>query len=123
MTAPTTTAVQLRADDLLHRYGDRTVLDGVTLVAGAGERLGLVGENGVGKSTLLRLLAGVEAPDAGTVAATGTRGLLAQRVDLSRFTTVGQLLDSALADVRSLHAERERLEHALHADPAHDALL
>ena len=46
-------------------YGIRPLLDDVSLGVGAGERIGVVGRNGDGKSTLLRLIAGVEEPDAG----------------------------------------------------------
>jgi lipopolysaccharide transport system ATP-binding protein len=45
----------------------KTALDGVSLTAHAGEAVGIIGENGSGKSTLLRLVAGISAPDAGTV--------------------------------------------------------
>lgn len=48
-------------------FGAHTVLSEVTLTVGPASRLGVVGRNGVGKSTLLRILAGLEAPDAGTV--------------------------------------------------------
>src|SRR5258707_11106141 len=54
-------------------YGCRSVLRGVTLGVAAGERIGVVGRNGDGKSTLLRLLAGMEEPDAGE--ATPTPGI------------------------------------------------
>jgi ATP-binding cassette subfamily F protein uup len=62
-------------------YGRDPVLDEVSLGVAKGERIGVVGRNGGGKSTLLRMLSGVEAPDAGRVSLTaGTRvGLLAQR--------------------------------------------
>src|SRR6185312_8959357 len=60
-------AVTLHAADVTLAYGDRTVLDGIDLDVPPGHRVGLVGENGVGKSTLLRLLAGQEEPDRGTV--------------------------------------------------------
>ncbi len=61
-------------------YGRDPVLDQVSLGVGAGERIGVVGRNGGGKSTLLRLLSGVEAPDRGRVSrAGGTRvGVLGQ---------------------------------------------
>jgi ABC transport system ATP-binding/permease protein len=48
-------------------YGQRVLLDGVSAGVAAGERVGVVGRNGVGKSTLLVLLAGVEQPDIGRV--------------------------------------------------------
>src|SRR4051812_34282558 len=53
--------------DVAKGYGSRSVLRGVTLGVAAGERIGVVGRNGDGKSTLLRLVAGAETPDAGTV--------------------------------------------------------
>ena len=48
-------------------YGSRSVLREITLGVAAGERIGIVGRNGDGKSTLLRLIAGVEQPDAGAL--------------------------------------------------------
>ena len=54
-------------------YASRTVLRDVTLGVSAGDRIGVVGRNGEGKSTLLRLIAGAEAPDAGVL--TRVRGL------------------------------------------------
>lgn len=48
------------------QYGDLTVLEHVDLAVEKGERLALVGANGAGKSTMMRLLAGVEAPTTGT---------------------------------------------------------
>ena len=47
-------------------YGTRRVFDGVNLLIERGDRIALIGPNGVGKSTLMRMLSGVEAPDAGT---------------------------------------------------------
>jgi len=57
----------ITATDLIVRYGDRTVLDGATLAIDEGDRIGLVGRNGCGKTTFLRLLAGTQSPDRGTV--------------------------------------------------------
>src|SRR5215210_1062262 len=53
--------------DVAKGYGSRSVLRDVTLGVGAGDRIGIVGRNGDGKTTLLRLIAGVEQPDSGMV--------------------------------------------------------
>ena len=57
----------LTLDRIGKRYGGRAVLDDLSLEVQRGDRIALVGPNGVGKSTLLRVIAGLEAPDAGTV--------------------------------------------------------
>jgi ABC transport system ATP-binding/permease protein len=66
-------------------YGDRRLLDSVSLGVSSGERIGVVGRNGAGKSTLLALLAGTAEPDSGRIArAAGLRiGYLHQRDELS----------------------------------------
>jgi ATPase subunit of ABC transporter with duplicated ATPase domains len=58
----------LAARSISKSYADTVVLDRVSLVVAPGSRIGVVGPNGIGKSTLLRVLAGLEEPDAGTVA-------------------------------------------------------
>ena len=64
MAAPGATLV---ATDLTRSHGAFVVLDGVSLVVGPRSRIGVVGPNGVGKTTLLRILAGLEPPDSGRV--------------------------------------------------------
>jgi ATP-binding cassette subfamily F protein uup len=90
--------VNLKA--LAKGYGSRTVLDDVTLGVTAGERIGVVGENGNGKSTLLRLIAGVEQPDAGTLVRGGDveLALLDQRDALNARHTIRETLVGARAD-------------------------
>ena len=50
----------LSAEAVTKTYGDRTLLDGVSLYLEKGDKVGVVGLNGGGKSTLLRLLAGAD---------------------------------------------------------------
>jgi ATPase subunit of ABC transporter with duplicated ATPase domains len=57
----------LTLDNVTKSVGSTLVLAGVSLVVGEGSRIGVVGPNGVGKSTLLRILAGLAEPDAGRV--------------------------------------------------------
>lgn len=59
-------------------YGDRAVLDGFDLQVAPGECVALVGENGVGKTTVLQLCAGMLIPDDGTVRCLGTIGYCPQ---------------------------------------------
>jgi ABC-2 type transport system ATP-binding protein len=58
---------RLRIDDVHRSFGDVRALAGVSLSAGRGEVVGLLGHNGAGKTTAVRLLTGILAPDAGTV--------------------------------------------------------
>jgi len=57
-------------------YGTRTLLDGVSLGLAEGDRIGVVGRNGGGKSTLLKLLAKLEQPDSGRVVHSGNTHLV-----------------------------------------------
>ena len=57
----------LTATEITVSYGDRTVLDAATLAIDEGDRIGLVGRNGCGKTTFLRILAGLQSPDSGDV--------------------------------------------------------
>ncbi len=75
-------------------YGSRSVLGDITLGVSAGERIGVVGQNGGGKSTLLRLIAGVEEPDAGALTRAGDVGvaLLGQHDELDERLTIRDAL-------------------------------
>ncbi|MBM3851896.1 MAG: ABC transporter ATP-binding protein [Verrucomicrobia bacterium] len=75
----------LRVQSLTKRYGTLIALDGVSLGIAPGEFFGLLGPNGAGKSTLMSLVAGLRAPDAGTIEVDGrplTAGNLAARSTL-----------------------------------------
>lgn len=117
---PTLTLTPLRADGVSLSYGDRRVLTDVSLTIAPGARVGLIGENGVGKSTLLRLLAGVESPDAGAVTRPARVGFLWQEVRFRPDQTLAALIEDALAEVRGIERELELSAAAL-ADGDPDA--
>ena len=97
------------ARDVSKSYGDRRVLDGVSLTAAPGRRIGLVGENGAGKSTLLRLLAGAEHPDSGEITCDDA-GFLHQELPYQLAATVADVLDDALAGIRAAEHELDTLD-------------
>ncbi|GAA1674230.1 ABC-F family ATP-binding cassette domain-containing protein [Fodinicola feengrottensis] len=103
----------LIATDLVKGYGDRRILNGISVTASPGHRLGLVGENGIGKSTLLRLLAGAETPDSGTVVRPPDHGFLAQELPYDPRSTVASVIDDALSEIRTAQAKLDELTAAL----------
>ncbi|MCI3934690.1 ATP-binding cassette domain-containing protein [Streptomyces sp. AN091965] len=117
----------LLAHDLVRVLGGRRVLDGVGLTASPGHRIGLIGENGVGKSTLLRLLAGTDRPDAGTVTRPDDLGFLHQEMPFATDATVAAVLADALREARADLAELARLGDELarvpEDAPGHQELL
>ena len=63
--------ILLNAEKISKGYSDRQLLDGCSLAVGQGDKIGLIGVNGTGKSTLLKVMAGVDFPDSGTVTRSG----------------------------------------------------
>ncbi len=90
----------LNIEQVTKAFGERPLLDGVTLGIGAGERIAVVGRNGAGKSTLLRVLAGLEAPDAGrvTIGSDVHLGVVSQAEAVDDDQTVGAYLLPGLAE-------------------------
>jgi ATPase subunit of ABC transporter with duplicated ATPase domains len=108
----------LVARDLGRGHGAHTVLDHVDVSIGPRTRLGVVGPNGVGKTTLLRILAGEERPDHGSIAATPPSlrvGYLAQEPD-RRDETLFEFL-ARRTGVAAAEAELERAAAALAESP------
>jgi ATP-binding cassette subfamily F protein uup len=91
----------LTANDLALAYGHQRLLQSVTLAVGPGEKVGLLGRNGCGKTSLLRILADHQRPDAGEVARRrGLRiGYLPQEFELSGHLTVRQNIEVGAADL------------------------
>jgi ATP-binding cassette subfamily F protein uup len=103
----------ITATDITVRYGERAVLNSATLAIEEGDRIGLVGRNGCGKTTFLKLLAGVQAPDIGDV--TRRRDLvvsyLPQDFMLDASKSVYENIRDGAKPVLDLIAEFESLPH------------
>lgn len=91
-------SAHIRAHGVNVSLGERQVLKDVDVVVPAGSRLAIVGENGRGKTTLLHVLAGLLAPDSGTVSRVGTSAMVEQALDVLGDETVGHLIDEAISD-------------------------
>ncbi|MDA7916310.1 ATP-binding cassette domain-containing protein [Verrucomicrobia bacterium] len=115
------------ADEVSVQFNDHTVLSGATLSVVEGQRVGLVGRNGCGKSTFLKLLIGELAPSDGNIARKrGMRmGYLSQNFTLDPEKNVRDNIISGAADVQALLDEfespdvtderHEQLEELIHA--------
>ena len=88
----------LAALDVTKAYGERQLLAKVSVTLADGERIGVVGRNGAGKSTFAKILAGVETPDGGSVATKrGARvAYLAQEPALDAAQTVRASVEEGL---------------------------
>jgi ATPase subunit of ABC transporter with duplicated ATPase domains len=116
---PSSSFATLVAQDVSLSFGPTTVLSDVSLVAAPGDRIGLVAPNGTGKSTLLRVLAGLLEPDEGTVRTTppsATVGLLQQEPERRDDETVRQAI-ARRTGVTAATEEYEAATTQLATDP------
>ena len=95
--------------------GDKVVLDNITLSFYPAAKIGVVGPNGVGKSTLLKLMAGIEKPNNGDamLAKDATVGILLQEPPLTEGKTVLENVEEGVADVKALQARMDELGIAM----------
>lgn len=84
---------RLAVNDLACRRGDRVLFRGLSFELNPGEALQIVGPNGTGKSSLLRIVAGLLRPFAGTVNLFGSAGLVDERPALEEHLPLGRALD------------------------------
>lgn len=105
----------LAATNLGLSFGTRTILNGVSLSIEPGERVGVVGRNGTGKSTLLKVLAGLMKADSGEVVVTrGKRaGYLHQDPVLDPDETLRGAAEAAFENLHRLHRDLDELFHQM----------
>ncbi len=105
----------LGINNVFIKYGDRTVLDKISLSINEGDRVGLVGLNGAGKSTLLKIMAGDISPHAGNIVRPNgtTIGFLHQDMSLPKGKTVLEETLSILAEVKKLEADIDNINHQI----------
>ena len=91
----------LSANEIRLAYGHQTLLDGVTLAVAAGEKVGLVGRNGCGKTSLLKILADENQADSGDISKRrGIRiGYLPQEFELDLEKSVHENISAGASDV------------------------
>ena len=115
-------------DKLHYGYNDVVLLNDVSVTLEEGDRIGLIGANGVGKTTFLRLLVGDLAPDGGNIhTRAGLRvGFLRQKDGLEGTGTVWQEMQAAFSDLQRIEAQMRELEQAManqqEGTPAYRAL-
>ncbi len=121
--APAQTDAILSASELSLSFGRHPVLDGATLAIYPGEKVGLVGRNGCGKSSFLRIVAGDERPDAGTVSRKQglVVGYLPQEFQLDGEATVEENIRAGAADLIAA-IERYETGETLSPDESHRLL-
>lgn len=111
----------LAAEQICKKFKDQVILENVSFTIFAGDRIALVGKNGIGKTTLLEILAGLQEPDKGSI--TRSRACQIDYVEQEKTDYLDMSLFEFVADARrDLIAMRQRiteLEHALEINP-HD---
>jgi ATP-binding cassette ChvD family protein len=105
-------------------YGEKAILDNVTLAFLPGAKIGVVGPNGMGKSTLLRMMAGLEQPSNGDARLMPgfTVGMLGQEPVLDESKTVLGNVEEGVADVKALLAEYNQIAEKMATDYSDELL-
>jgi len=109
----------ISASHLSKSFGAEDIFDDISLSIPQHARIGLVGENGIGKTTLLRMLYGIERPESGSISRTKDlkMGYLPQESRFHSSQTLEQECRAALADVFALQAEIEQISETLRVQP------
>lgn len=113
-----------RLSNVEKSYGGYEVLRGVSFQVNPDEKIGLVGRNGSGKTTIFRIITGAESPDEGDIHSINNLklGLLEQHVDFRAGETVHTAALSAFKAVHDIEAEMRRLEKQMETDHSDEVL-
>ena len=113
-----------RLSDVKKSYSAHDVLRGVSFQVNPNEKIGLVGRNGAGKTTVFRIITGEESADSGDVIKINSLklGLLQQHVDFSENETVHTAALSAFKKIHDIEAEMKRLEKQMETDASEEVL-
>src|SRR5688500_6684213 len=113
-----------RLSDVKKSFGGTEILRGVSFQVNPGEKVGLVGRNGAGKTTVFRLITGEDSPDSGDVVSiNGLKlGLLQQHVDFESGENVHTAALSAFKEIHDMEAEMRALEKRMETDHSDEVL-
>ena len=113
-----------RLSEIQKSYSGNQILRGVSFQVNPNEKVGLVGRNGAGKTTVFRLITGEEAPDSGDIIKINNLklGLLQQHVDFTENETVHTAALSAFKHLHDIEAEMRRLEKQMATDASEEIL-
>lgn len=105
----------ITVNEIYVQYGDRILLDKISLVIGERDKVGLVGRNGAGKSTLLKIVAGYQRPDSGNISrpTLSTLGFLHQEMNIPKGRTVMAETLTAFDEVRKMEARMNDIHHQM----------
>src|ERR671912_470417 len=106
---------QLSVSAVSVEFGATTLFEDITFTVAAGERWGIVGRNGTGKTTLFKLLTGALAPSRGTVSRQGrlSLSLLGQHRDFGEAATVWEAAAGPFAELLALEQSLAEQAHEL----------
>ena len=102
----------LVVNGITKRYGDQIILHGVNFAVNRGDRVGLIGPNGCGKTTLLQIIAGLESPDDGSITLNPPGihvGYLPQGLQVEESTTIDDLLYHQRGELTRIEVELTRI--------------
>src|SRR6187549_3279470 len=103
----------LLVKDINTHFGDRTLLDNVSFSLRMGEKVGLIGRNGTGKSTLLKMIAGLTEPDSGIIDRPSSMAYLKHEISIDPNLMVMDAAFTAFDRVRTINAELEKITEEL----------